>query len=188
MKKETRKLIIDTASRLFYDRGYNLTGINEIISESGIAKATLYSHFKSKEDLFIAYLELKDAQLIIKLKEYLSTKSIGDKRLVGVLKFLIQFFNEDNFNGCWCIRSIAEVPRENDKIRQIIKNNKNGFKDFLNELILENKPKLSSKKQTRLTNELYLLYEAAVTESHIQKSSWPIETAIGLLKDRLKSN
>jgi len=49
--------IIKTAADLFYTNGYNSTGINEIIKEAGIAKATLYNHFKSKGDVCIAYLK-----------------------------------------------------------------------------------------------------------------------------------
>ncbi|MEM6772989.1 MAG: helix-turn-helix domain-containing protein, partial [Bacteroidota bacterium] len=63
-RAKTHLHIIKTASRLFYDKGYNLTGINEIIAEAGIAKATLYSHFKSKEDLCLAYLNYRDENLI----------------------------------------------------------------------------------------------------------------------------
>ena len=57
---EVKNRIIETASLLFYKNGYNSTGINEIISEAGIAKATLYNHFKSKEELCLAYLRFKD--------------------------------------------------------------------------------------------------------------------------------
>jgi len=53
--------IIETASFLFYKNGYNLTGINEIISEASIAKATFYSHFKPKECICISYLRFKNS-------------------------------------------------------------------------------------------------------------------------------
>ena len=53
---DTRKKIVDTAARLFYEQGYNSTGINQIIAEAGIAKASLYAHFSSKEDLLKEYL------------------------------------------------------------------------------------------------------------------------------------
>ena len=48
--------ILDTASRLFYDQGYHVTGINQIIDEADIARASLYNHFPSKTDLLLAYL------------------------------------------------------------------------------------------------------------------------------------
>ena len=186
MKTDTRNKIIETASALFYQKGYNLTGINEIIKESGIAKATLYSHFKSKEDLLIAYLDAKDAELLKNIKAFCDNKPKGNQRLVGVLEFLDQFFNQDHFNGCWCIRSVAEVPKENRRIRSKIKQNKRLFLKFLRQLVQDNRPELNYERQKQLTNELYLLYEGALTESHIHDEAWPIETAIRLLEDRLK--
>lgn len=186
MKNETRHHIIETASELFYKKGYNSTGINEIIKESGIAKATLYNHFKSKEDLLIAYLDVKDAELIKHVGVFCNSKPEGDKRLIAVLEFLFPFFKQDNFNGCWCIRSVAEVSKENQRVRLKIKSNKEKFLTFLKQLVFENKPEWSSIRQEQLSNQLYLLYEGALTECHIHDAEWPIETSIVIFKDKLK--
>src|SRR3990170_8711751 len=51
VESQPRDRIIDTALRLFYEQGYLATGINQIIAESQVAKATFYSHFSSKENL-----------------------------------------------------------------------------------------------------------------------------------------
>ena len=48
--------IVETASDLFYHNGYNQTGINQIIAEAGVAKASMYQHYRSKEDIAVAYL------------------------------------------------------------------------------------------------------------------------------------
>ncbi len=186
MKQDTRQRIIEIASTLFYDKGYNLTGINEIIEEAGIAKATLYSHFRSKEDLFLAYLDAKDKQLIEDLRKFIARKRVGDNQLIGVLEFLIPFFDTPDFNGCWCIRSVAEVPKDNQKIRDKIKTNKLQFLAYLKMLVDQNKVGLHAKKREKLAKEIYLLYEGALTESTLHNEAWPIKMAISLLKDRLK--
>ena len=74
---EVKNRIIETASFLFYKNGYNLTGINEIISETGIAKATLYNHFKSKEDICLAYLQFKNTSFLKDIEAYTATKQKG---------------------------------------------------------------------------------------------------------------
>lgn len=186
MKSEIRTRILETASELFYTRGYNLTGINEIIHESGIAKATLYNHFKSKEDLLVAYLVEKDKQLSKNLTLFCEKKPKGNKRLIAVLEFLIEFFNEDDFNGCWCIRSLAEVPKDNERVRSQIRQNKENFRNYLKQLVKENKTQLRPKQQGVIADQLYMLYEGAITESHIHDAIWPIETSIRLLKDILR--
>lgn len=186
MKEDTRNLILITASNLFYEKGYNLTGINEIIEKAGIAKATLYSHFSSKEELCIAYLNSRDNAFLKDIESFVHTKRKGNARLIAVLQFLIPFFESDGFNGCWCIRTVAEIPKDNEKIRMTIKTNKNRFLNFLESLVIDNKPALSKRKATILAKRLYLLYESAVSESHLQNEAWPIDESITFFKDYLK--
>src|SRR5690606_28067124 len=57
-----RLRILSCASELFYRKGTHQVGINEIIEASGVAKMTLYYHFKSKQDIIAAVLDLRRAQ------------------------------------------------------------------------------------------------------------------------------
>ena len=184
-KLSAKERIIQTASELFYQNGYNLTGINEIIAKAGIAKATLYSHFSSKEDLCISYLEEREIQLLKDLSAYCGNKPQGDGQLLAVLEFLIPFFESENFNGCWCIRTVAEIPQDNQRIHQTIRDKKNYFKGFIQDLVVANRPELKAEAQMNLAQSIYLLYEGAVMESHLQKESWPIHQSIGMLKTLL---
>jgi len=183
---DTRSLILETASELFYTRGYNLVGINEIIDKAGIAKATLYSHFRTKEQLLLSYLDKMDKDLMDSLTKFVGEKKKGNSKLVAVLEFLYPFYKEKSFNGCWCIRTLAEIPRDNKIVQQKITENKTRLLTFLEHLVAENKTNLRSSQQRSLARNIYLLYEAAITESHLLKDSWPIDSAIELLKDRLK--
>ena len=55
-----RERILDTAFALFYARGIRAVGVDLIIAESGVAKATFYKHFPAKDDLVVAYLDKVD--------------------------------------------------------------------------------------------------------------------------------
>ena len=55
-----RERILDTATRLFYAKGIRAVGVDLIIAESGVAKATFYKHFPAKDDLVVAYLDKVD--------------------------------------------------------------------------------------------------------------------------------
>lgn len=174
---EIKQHIINTASDLFYANGYNATGINEIIAKAGIAKATLYNHFRTKDDICIAYLKYKHAYFMVALRNYIEGKPKGKFQLLGIFDFLKEFYREPSFNGCWCIRTIAEIPAENVEIRNEIQNQKQELLSFLREVVTKNIQNLSNAEAEKITNGLYLLYESAVSESHLHQSDWPIFSA-----------
>lgn len=174
---EIRKRIIETASSLFYKNGYNSTGINEIISESGIAKATLYNHFKSKEDICIAYLQYKNTTFLKDIEVFADSKAQGEAQVLAVFDFLQLFFQDNDFNGCWCIKTVAEIPMDNQRIREEIQIQKKDFLNLIEELIHNNLENLSEEEVTSLARRIYLLYEGAIGESHLHQADWPIKEA-----------
>jgi len=166
--------IIETASDLFYKNGYNLTGINEIIRESGIAKATLYNHFKSKDDICLAYLNYKNSAFLTSIEAFCAKAPKGKGQLLSLFDFLENFFDSKDFNGCWCINTISEIPAGNEKIINSIQFHKQQFISFIEKLISANFTDNSAKKNTKLAKRIYLLYESAVSESHLHQNKWPI--------------
>ena len=76
--------LINTASDLFYQNGYNNTGINEVIKKAKVAKASLYSHFKTKDDLCLAYLQNKEDKFLNELKASLKGKPKGKLQILGL--------------------------------------------------------------------------------------------------------
>jgi len=180
-----RQTIVETASRLFYQHGYNLTGINEIIKEAGIAKATLYNHFESKDDICLAYLDHKNEIFMEQISSFVSKKKKGTAQLLAIFDFLKQFYSAESFNGCWCINTLSEVPFEKVEIRNKIKHQKNGFLHFITELAMANFPDNSKRENTLIAKRIYLLYEGALSESNIHREAWPIADARALAKQIL---
>lgn len=181
-----RQTIIETASRLFYQNGYNLTGINEVIKEARIAKATLYHHFKSKDDLCLAYLEHRNYTFLNDIKAYALRQPAGDAQILGLFDFLSQFFKDKDFNGCWCVKTVGEIPKEKTNIREAIKNHKKSFIKLIEELTKNNYSKLKGKELKSIVRQIYMLYEGAVAESHLHQEKWPIDSARLLCSKILK--
>jgi len=175
-----RNTIIETASTLFYRNGYNATGINEIIAESGVAKATLYHHFKSKEELCVEYLRFKNESFLSDISAFCKKKKQGEGQILALFNFLLTFFKQDDFNGCWCIKTIAEIPIDNEFVRKEIQRLKQAFIEFIEELVADNLGPGTTKGQRSLSRQIYLLYESAVAESHLHKNNWPIKEAKSL--------
>jgi len=175
-----RQHIIETASELFYRNGYNLTGINEIIKEAGIAKATLYNHFPSKEDICIAYLQYKNNTFRKDMQDFVYQSPLGKERIFALFNFLKLFFDQKDFNGCWCLNTVSEMPKDNKNVRSEIQKQKNDFINFIKNLIAENYNQSSDKENQMLARKVYLIYEGAISESKVHQNIWPIEASLSL--------
>ena len=73
---ERRKEILDVAEELFVTKGYDKTSTNDILDRIGIARGTLYYHFKSKEDILNAMIERINTSLIARAQTIASDASI----------------------------------------------------------------------------------------------------------------
>lgn len=176
-RTNTKQLIVNVASKLFYVNGYNATGINEIIAKAEIAKATLYHHFKSKEDICIAYLEHQHMQFIEEFKEFVAKQNSSKQKLLSIFDFLRDFYRKRDFYGCWGIKALGELPPTNTKILSVIQKQKKELLLFLGEIVGDTIPNVSIAETEKISGGIYLLYESAITESHLHKNDWPIHLA-----------
>jgi AcrR family transcriptional regulator len=105
-----RDRILDTAFRLFYARGIRAVGVDLIIAESGVAKATFYKHFPAKDDLVVAYLDRVDGIWSGQLRA--AAEAAGPDpadQLVGLFDALGTACRRDGYRGCAFINAAAEA-------------------------------------------------------------------------------
>lgn len=109
MKTPPKEKIGRTAFRLFDAQGVHLTGVNQIIEESEVAKKTFYSYFPSKDDLIVAYFVEKDRIWFGRLEQYVNVPDRSPReRLLGIFDYLEEWFSEADFCGCPFIRALSE--------------------------------------------------------------------------------
>ena len=105
-----RDRILDTAFRLFYARGIRAVGVDLIIAESGVAKATFYKHFPAKDELVLAYLDKVDGIWTGQLRA--AAEAAGpdpSDQLVGLFDALGTACRRDGYRGCAFINAAAEA-------------------------------------------------------------------------------
>jgi AcrR family transcriptional regulator len=110
-----RERILDTAFRLFYAHGPRGVGVDTVIAESGVAKATLYKHFPRKDDLILAYLDKVDQAWFGALRA--AARSAGDDpraQLIGMFDALTSACRRDGYHGCAFINTAAESDTGTD--------------------------------------------------------------------------
>lgn len=105
-----RERILDTAFRLFYAHGVRGVGVDTVIAESGVAKATLYKHFPRKDDLILAYLDKADLAWRGQLQAAADAAGPDPRdRLLGLFDALASSCRSDSFHGCAFINTATEV-------------------------------------------------------------------------------
>jgi AcrR family transcriptional regulator len=107
-----RKRLLEAASELFYAEGVHTVGIDRVIERAGVAKASLYNTFGSKDELVRAYLEGRHAATSARITRYLERYSDPRERLLGVFEAQGELFAEPGFRGCAFVSASAESPGE----------------------------------------------------------------------------
>lgn len=107
-----RERILEAAYELFSRQGIRGVGIDAIIERSGVARMTLYRHFASKDDLVLAFLQLREERWT---KDWLQQEverraTAPDDRLLAIFDVFDEWFQRPDFEGCSFINVLLEMP------------------------------------------------------------------------------
>ncbi|MDQ8182122.1 TetR/AcrR family transcriptional regulator [Pelagicoccus sp. SDUM812005] len=162
-KSPKRDLLLETAFRLFYLSGYHAVGIDTILAEAGVAKMTLYNHFKSKDELIVAALQRRADEILSAREATLSAASDDPlDQLSALFDAYEGWFKTPDFNGCAFIRAIAEYPDQASPVNQAVRQQKQILIDQLESLAR----KLPTDDPKSLATQIYLLAEGAIIRAH----------------------
>ena len=168
-----RDRILETAFRLFYARGLRAVGVDTIIAESGVAKATFYKHFPAKDDLVVAYLEKVDGVWTGQL--HAAAEAAGPDpadQLVGLFDALATACRRDGYRGCAFINAAAEsAPGTGPHERTVV--HKHQVLAWLRELARE----AGAEQPERLARSLALLLDGALSSGALDADPEAAEVA-----------
>ncbi|HWK05794.1 MAG TPA: TetR/AcrR family transcriptional regulator [Puia sp.] len=176
MRENVKDKILDVASRLFYDQGYNLTGINQIIEEADIARASLYNHFDSKTELLLAYLDKTRQDWFTDLEEFLRPIADPREKILALFDFRIGRQRKLDFKGCHFSKISAEASQHEKKVFELVRNHKEKLRNRIQELVLrvDHRQTLSNEL---LVDTIFLLLEGGLATGAVYHSSTPLENA-----------
>lgn len=167
-----RDRIINTASILFHQQGYNSTGINQVISEASVAKASFYQHFKSKDELCIAFLNARHVYWFSGLKDYTSKSKNARQNVLAAFDFLIFMNEKEDFRGCSFLNILSEISKEQSAILTVIQSHKNDLRKYFDTILPD----------ALLSAHVYLLFESAIIQSQLFKSNEFIHKSKKIIK------
>jgi AcrR family transcriptional regulator len=109
-QRSARRRLLDAADELFYAEGVQTVGIDRIIEHAGVAKASLYNLFGSKEGLVEAYLATRHDGTTARLEEAVDRHRTPRRRLLAVFEAQGEIFAQPGFRGCAFVAASAEAP------------------------------------------------------------------------------
>lgn len=136
-----RRRLLDAATALFYAEGIHTVGVDRIIDEAGVTRATMYKQFGGKEQLVLAYLEAEDGQLR-EVFAAASGGSAGDdalapERASALLDAVVAGIADDirsrHTRGCPFINAAAEYPHPGP-VRELITAHRDWFRETLRQV------------------------------------------------------
>ncbi len=164
MASSKRDHLVETALTLFYEQGFHATGIDTILREAGVAKMTLYNHFKSKDELIVAALDLHDARFLEWFAQRVDELADAPRdKLLVMFDVLEEWFNGDAFNGCVFINAAAEYGNCNDPVHEAAARHKRLTFDY----IVDMAKQAGSVDPRGLGQQLLLLQEGAIVVAHV---------------------
>lgn len=188
-KTSSREKIINTASDLFYRQGYHQTGINQIIEESGVAKATFYSNFKSKEELCIEYLRERDRIDTNATKDMVRGIEDPYEKYMSMIKGLKDYMIDTDFRGCAFSNIAVEITEPNSPIRKEVKHHDDAYRSILRDVITDLKnsdPKYKDIDVEELVYTYELIVGGALVISKNYNDTWPIDKAVSAIENLIK--
>jgi AcrR family transcriptional regulator len=167
-----REKLLAAADELFYAEGIHTVGIDRVIERAGVAKASLYSAFGSKEELVRAYLMGRHERRRDRLIARVSTLDGPRNKLLGIFDYLGDFHRQPTFRGCPFINASAEsspggaVEEVSDLTREWVRAFVRGLVDELN-----------VSDPDALTTQMILLYDGCTVAARLDRDPAAARTA-----------
>jgi AcrR family transcriptional regulator len=129
-----RSRVLETATRLFYAEGVHAVGIDRIIAEAGVAKATFYHHFPAKDELVRAYVQ-QQSQVQRETAAQLPEAAPRDM-VLAVFDAVGDLGRDPGYRGCPFVNAAAEYPDPAHPVRQAIAEHRRWFRELLRNLLV----------------------------------------------------
>ncbi len=135
MKKD---VILETAARLFAERGFNNTPTSLLAKEAGVAEGTIFRHFRTKDDIFLTLINNVKTQLISDIEKYLEVRGPESalEKLESVIKSFYVFVKKNSMEFCLIFRDApTRFGQRNDDVFVQIKEIYSYVTDYLRDAI-----------------------------------------------------
>ncbi|MCR9225710.1 MAG: TetR family transcriptional regulator [Hyphomonas sp.] len=179
MSASKRDDLVQNALKAFYAGGFHAIGMDRLAKETGVSKTAIYKHFRTKNDLILATLRLRDEQFrnwLIRRAEALEQDPKA--RLLAVFVALGEWFAQPDFRSCMFIKASSEYQDRDDPIHNISAEHKRLVRDYFGQLAKQ----AGFKDADLLARQLLMVKEGAIVLAHLHGADSTTKDAIGTAK------
>jgi AcrR family transcriptional regulator len=163
-RASARERLLAAANELFYNEGVHTVGIDRVIEQAGVAKASLYNTFGSKDELVRAYLDLRYASVTERITQAVERYSTPRERLLAVFEGQGELFAQPDYRGCAFARASAE-SRPGDPAEQATETYRSWVRTLLTELATQ----AGVPHPAVLARQLHLLYDGSGQSARLDR-------------------
>lgn len=163
--EDVRRRIVEAADALYYARGIQAVGMDEVRTAAGVSLKRLYGEFPGKEQLVLAVLEARHRLWEAGLEGAAAGIEDPRTRLLAMFDFLEQWFTDETFRGCGFINAFGELGATSPAVADAARAHKRSFQDYVARLAVE------AGADEALAAQLALLAEGAQTTAAIAGSA-----------------
>jgi AcrR family transcriptional regulator len=175
-----RERLLAAADELFYLEGINNVGIDRVLERAGVAKASLYSTFGSKEELVRAYLEGRQEARRARVEAAIAGHASPREQLLAIFDAASEMLANPRFRGCAFLMASAELPA-GGRTRPVCDAYRQWMRDLFQRLAAE----AGAREPAQLAQQLSLLYDGALVAAQMDGNTGAAaaakETAASLL-------
>jgi len=181
-----RERILETAAELFFHQGFRATGINEVIAKSGVAKATFYHHFPTKDDLCLAYLRDRNTNEYEAISAFVRDHDTPRERFLAVMESVQPWLEANSLRGCAFLNMVAEVPDPRHLLRKEGQQHYESLRRLILDLageLIQSDPQRYGKLDARVLADDYLVVlGGTIAMTEIYHEIWPARQGVELIR------
>ena len=171
-RRPARERLLAAADELFYEEGFNLVGIDRVIERAGVAKASLYDCFGSKEELIRAYLQERHAARQLRIRERLARYVTPKEKILAVFDSMAEAAAKPDFRGCAFARASAEA-RPGSSVKAVCDESRAWNLALFADLAKQ----AGAADPDRVAQQLRVLYDGAMLSAHVDTSNTAVAAA-----------
>ena len=163
-RRSARERLLAAAEELFYGEGIHTVGIDRVIERAGVAKASLYDTFGSKEELIRSYLAARHEARRARIEKRIAGIKGAREKVLGIFDSLAEATRDPGFRGCAFVRASAE-SRPGSRVEEVVGESREWLRGLFASLARE----AGAAHPDRVARQLMLIYDGVLVATQLER-------------------